>query len=338
MSSKELLKKYHAKATRQALIKSLLSGLVYGLGALVLTSAIWWFFGMKSIWLCVLIAVVVTALVGAIYYFVVNRPTLKQTARRVDALGLEERIVTMTEFEGQESYILNKQREDTLQKLSTVNHKLLKLVVSMSLIVTLSIVGAFGIAMTTTAAVSKKSGKELIKDLMTPPPPTYVVEYVIKGDGEVLGELIQHVKRGEDASPVIAAPSADWVFVKWDDGDINPYRQDLSVRGNMKCTAIFELFGETTDDADFEDFTGEDIPVARPEESGGNKSDQDGNEIEGAGGLYEPNNNVYDGETYYGGEVFENEYGDVVDDVMGNSNLTDFEAGVILDYMDTIKK
>ena len=44
-----------------------------------------------------------------------------QLAKRIDDLGLEERVITMTELEGNDSFIAKKQKEDTIKALKEVN-------------------------------------------------------------------------------------------------------------------------------------------------------------------------------------------------------------------------
>lgn len=354
MKAKELLQKYYAQLVREGLIKSALYGLVVGFSTLLLTSAVWWFVGWKSLWICAILTVLAFAVSTAIIYRLKFRPTVKNTARRVDALGLEERLITMSEFEDQDSTILKLQREDAKKQLGTVNEKLLKIVVSTALIVTLAVVGVGSIGMTTTAAVSKKSGWEVFSSINDKPPAKFEVEYHVDGmgsifhDGELKDEVSFKVEKGSDGEAVLAVPALGYVFVKWSDGLTDPYRVERNVLEAKDLDAIFQKVEEIVDLPDDKESGGleNEYSMDPPQEGepGAGKPDPEAPPQEGdptdqpPETVYEPINQVIDGNTYYGDTVYDNAYEDMIARLEGDGNLTEEEKQMILQYFATIKK
>lgn len=84
-----------------------------------------------------------------IFYYKKFRPTTKDVARRIDRLGLEERIITMTELEKDESYIAMRQREDAKRKLGAVDAKQIRFRFSTAAAVVAAICAVLGVSMTT---------------------------------------------------------------------------------------------------------------------------------------------------------------------------------------------
>lgn len=345
MDAKKLLQKYHGKMVKHAIIKSLMLALIPAFVVLLVTSAIWWFFGLKFLWLCPIIALVVAGAFTALFYKKKYRPTIKNTARSVDALGLEERLVTMTEFEGQSSVLIEAQRKDAVEKIATVSEKLLKFAVPVVMIVALSVTAVLGIGMTTVAAVTETPGMDVILGLVTPDPDKFDLVYEFEGDGDIQGEIIQQVEEGQAGTPVTAVPAEGWVFVQWSDGLTEPYRYEKRVMADTTITAIFEMV-EIMDDQ--EDGAGMPGPDGGEKAPGGDQQEGDGlpspespESDEGqpqASGQYLNINQVYDGQTYYGGEVFTNAYEDVVEELLSNEELSDIEKEIIERYFATIKK
>ena len=344
MDSKNLLKKYHVRLVREGWLKSLMCGLVVGFSALMITAAVCWYVGFKGLWLYFLVLAVVTGITTPIFYFKVYRSTVKRTARRLDALGLEERLLTMTEMENDDSYIARRQREDAAAALNTVNQKLLKFVVSTSLIVTLSIVGVCGIGMTTYASVSKVSGRELFAAR----PAEYRITYQITGQGQLIGDVIpikskddgkitgyyQLVGENQAPLPVLADPAAEWVFAGWSDGYGNPYRVDSAITEDMTLYAVFEPMDALDDEEDPKDTDSPNTDLS----SGNRPGPGPGGDGPGGGDLDESASMVIDGKTNYGGSTYDNAYDQAMEDLGGNDDISEDGKGVITDYLDTIAK
>lgn len=292
--------------------------------------------------------VAATAISTPLFYFCRFRPTIKQTARRVDSLGLEERLLTMTELEGDNSYIAVKQREDAVQALKKVNARLIKFVFSVSLVVTLAIVGVFGTGMTTYAALSEVSGRDLIRQALEGPAAQYEVIYQVKGDGRIIGEERQVVTAGEKAQPVMAVADSDWVFVGWDDGNGNPLRLDTEINDDMVVYAVFEEM-DGVDYINIDDNAEIDGKGNQSGNNGNNNSPSDmlppededsngpGDDQDGSGGRYEGNGQIIDGGQYYG-DHYEAALEEAKQDLMNNENISEEDKQIIMDYFETIKK
>ena len=121
MNAKQLFQKYHKRMVAEGILKATLIGLLAALAVLFVTAAVCWFVGFKGIWLSIVLFVVVLAATAVTVYLVKYRPTTRSIARRVDELGLEERLITMTELEGDDSYIATRQRQDAMESLNKVS-------------------------------------------------------------------------------------------------------------------------------------------------------------------------------------------------------------------------
>ena len=187
--SNEIFKKYYNKLAREGIVKGLLCGLIIGLALLFIMATSFWFFGYQNTLVIALTFVVVTAAATVLFYHFKFRPTTKSIAKRVDALGLEERLLTMHQLEGDTSYIAMRQREDALKALSKLDSSLLKWAVSIPLIVATCICGVAGLGMTgvyTAYALDAiDSGMGIISDAITPDPQAYYITYAIEGYGKI---------------------------------------------------------------------------------------------------------------------------------------------------------
>ena len=206
----ELFKKYYSRLAREGIIKSALVGMIVGFSTLFLTSIVLWLTNEDLFWLAFISGVAVGAVIAPVLYYKKFKPTTKEIARRVDELGLEERVLTMTELENDQSYIALRQREDTVAALQTVNAGLLSIVVSIPLIVATCVTGVFGVGMSVVTALSSagviESGREMIEEAMKPLPEYFDIEYEVSGEGgrilnfETEEEIpFQAVEKGKNA-------------------------------------------------------------------------------------------------------------------------------------------
>ena len=337
--SSELFKKYYKRLKSEGIVKAVLCGLIFGFSALALAATLFWFMGWKAFWISLIVWAVVSAVVAVAFYKFKFQPTTKAIARRVDELGLEERIITMMDLEGDPSYIAMRQREDALKALSTVQATLIKLAVSLPVIIGAAISAFAGISMTTVSALSAagvlKSGLELIDDAKgVERIPLYEVSYSIsEGEGFLEGELSQVIEKGGDATAVIAIAEEEWIFIGWSDGLQNPFRQDLNVQSDMEIYAVFlpmdeALDGEEDSEADDQSQEGQPNPDAPKQEIEVPKQDA-------PAPKYEEINQVIDGNTYYG---------DVYQDAAENTRneltegeYTDDQKGMVGGYLDGIE-
>ena len=341
MKIDELLKEYKAKLKKEALLKSFVIGGLIAFGVLFTAAFAFWFFGVKEFWISfVLFGVALGAAVPA-FYFLKFKPTDAQVARRVDALGLEERVVTMNEFSGKEDFIYEKQREDAVSAVGKVSATLLKIAMPIVLLVLLPIAFVISSGMTTVSVLSSlgviSSGSKIIEQSEREKNKKYYeITYETDGEGMVLGDVVQLVEEGFDATPVIAEADDGWVFVYWSDGNENPSRQELKVVDRKTIVAVFQQTEEGDGEGEGE---GEgDESGDQPGDGQGQKGESEGEgNNPGAGGKYEPSNQIIDGETYYG-DNFSNYYTEVNDGLSQDGSTGSEDKGYIDDYFKSIAR
>ncbi|MBQ8374116.1 MAG: hypothetical protein IJX98_00900 [Clostridia bacterium] len=353
----EWLKKYYAKLRNEGILKAFLCALIVGFAALFVSATIFLFVQWKEVWVCAIVFGAATLLATPVFYFTKFRPNKKMIAKRVDELGLEERLLTMTELEGDNSYIAIKQREDAMKALQTVNAGLIKYAVSASLIIAVAVSAIVGIippTIATIAAVLPEQEETKIEYTLT-----YKVQDANMGkivtwdneqstankdvNGKEIGFVSLKVFEGEDAEQgVTAVANEGYMFLAWSDGyvgpqgEITPYRIDTSVEGNATIWAIFAEADGGLDEEDTEEDSGPNLPWS---ENGEPNPDappipDDGNG-DGSGGRSEANNQVVDGETFYGGEL-DGAIGDAAEAVSGDGSIGGVAIGIIGGYYGSI--
>ena len=339
MNAKQLFQKYHKRMVAEGILKATLIGLLAALAVLFVTAAVCWFVGFKGIWLSIVLFVVVLATTAVTVYLVKYRPTTRSIARRVDELGLEERLITMTELEGDDSYIATRQRQDAMEALNKVSADLIKIAVSVALIAGVAIAGVCAAGSTTVYALYNagviKSGVELVNPEQIEEVKSFKVEYVAGKNGSVVGETNQTVYEGEDSLAVMAVADKGYIFVGWSDGVTDAYRIDYEVSGKIKVTANFVQATDADPDNDEDnDPYPDDLPLPS---NGSDKADNnpqpsdkpstDGN------GSYDANNQYIDGEHSYP-DGLNDAKGKAQDGVNNNGNLTPGEGDLIDGYFD----
>ena len=344
METAKLFGKYYKRLSRQSWVKSLICGLIVGCVAMLVTAFGLWLAGGKMFYLA-FVALVVGVATAPLFYKFVFKPTTKAVANKIDELGLEERMITMTELEGDESYIACRQREDAVKSLNSVSEGLLKLVVSVPMLIVLSISILLGGGMTAVAALSGagiiNSGKDVIDDIKDGQVKSYTIEYDVDGDGVIEGDIVQSVVAGQNGTMVTAVALDGYAFLKWSDGLEDPVRCEVKVSEDMKLTAIFvELEeGEGEGDGEGEGEGGEEgdqgdseAPSDPSEEGSGDGSN--GNGGNGAGGGGNPNTDKFgDGQKDY--RDYWNEAKNEADQDMKDKDSNDQKT--VDDYLNNIK-
>lgn len=309
MASK-VFEKYYSKLAKEGILKSLLVGLIVGFAVAFVVAFVTWFTG--HFWISLVAGAVVTAVVTLIVYNKAFKPTTKGMAKRIDMLGLEERLITMEELKNDDSYIAMRQREDALEKLNTVNEGMLRFKISKALIVAASIVVGMGLVMTGVSAAAQfgliGDGGHAFDQIIKPKPGvTYSVTYSIYNDegGMLVGDMDQVVEAGADATSIVAMPEEGWVFYMWSDGVTNPVRTDKRITEDVEVEAIFMELSEQSGNGGEGDEEGDGDPEAPPEQ--GQESDKPGDSDKDAppspsdssGKGTETNDNIIDGNTDY---------------------------------------
>ena len=181
----EVFKKYYKKIGRESILKSLLYGLTIGFSLAFVCIAAGWLAGFKAgIYIGLGAFVLSVAVASPLFYHLKFRPTTKKIAQRIDALGLEERMLTMAELENDNSFMAMKQREDAMKAMKSVSCEMLKIAVSVPLIAAVAVSATLGTGMTVAAAVAPDGGKQLIEPLKEKK--TFDIVYEVEGKGWVI--------------------------------------------------------------------------------------------------------------------------------------------------------
>ncbi len=359
MNSGLQFKKFHKKLVWESILQSALCGMVWGFAVDFVIALVSWITGFNDgYWIAICALFGVALLCGTAYYFAKFRPDGATVARRMDAMGLAERAVTVRDFANDDSFMAEYQRRDADKYLAAANRKKFTLRISKTILCVFLVVAIIGIAMTTVSALAANgvlpNGGDIVDSITE-----YDVTYMVDEGGEIVGETDQIVVKGENATPVMALPDEGWFFVCWDDGVAEPYREDLNISEDLFVTAIFEEIEEgMDDDVDFdgEDIDAGDMPSDQPHSgsggtaeggegngdggtgdgtgtgSGGDEGDGKGQGAgSGAGGTYSPSNQVIDGETYYR-NVLEEYRQKVMEYLSSDNELTPEEREFIEKY------
>lgn len=375
---RNLYEKYRKRIVKEGVLKSVLLGVIIGLAAFLITAFFSWFFDYKAgFFIALALFAVIAAACSLLFYFLRYRPTVKQVACRIDDLGLEERMLTMIELEGDDSYIAKAQREDTVRALGTVDHMLLKIAISAAILVPFCVACVLGLGMATVSSLHVAgvipSGLVTLTPDFTPGvfTATYSVEeggegYIIYWTGDwsapsLVSETGDKVKEGEDAKAVYAVPADDWVFVCWSDGFGDPYRQDTVVDEDIFVQAIFEPMDPDPEDSEAEDSAnseengdpgqegqqgeGQDGQDGEPQEGdaqGEGKDDSNGEPSakpgqSGASGARDLSSQQIVDGQTYYGDQFDDAYQSAKDRLSSDSNIPDDLKGHIEDYYESIE-
>lgn len=353
----EVLDEYVGRLKKEALLKAILSALGVGFASLLVTALACWFTEFGGYWIFAVVFVVPFAASLPLFYFFLFYPSEKYVAKRLDRLGLDERILTMVEFEGQDSYIMQRQRADAVATLRKCNSKLVKFAVPATIIALATVGIVAGTRMMTVYGLAEAgkipSGKELVEDAMADKTEFELVYKVSEEAGllyspfcpEGSTEITMKVKKGEDGEIVMFRPAAGFVFTRWADGVKTTLRRDTNVQGKIVATIGFEdLEGGYGDDneTDYNEpkhiregdgsDDGKNTPPAPPQDGGESNPNDDPNKA-----LSQLQGWVYDGKTDYGGPVFDAAYADMLTELM-SGNYDSATRAYIEAYFNAIKR
>lgn len=339
MDSKQLFSQHRKRLEREGWLKAALVSLVIGFAAMLIVAALTWAFEKNGLWYSLLALVVVAGGLTPLFYYKRFRPTDMQIARRVDQLGMEERMITMTELSGTDDFMARRQRADAQEKLKETDRRKLNFRISATLIALVSVFGVLGLSLTTVNTLSYYGLLPTIGEIIdTTLPPEPIIEFEVSyfvegGQGGIIeGEEFQIVAQGEAGSLVYASADDGWAFAGWSDGFADPYRQEDDVQGNMEIFALFEQLGGTGDGE------GEpsDQPPDQPGESQNDGNGDDSNPVQQGGGKYEPANQIIDEATYYR-DVF-GQYYDLIVEMLSSGEEIPEDLRIIIEaYFNILK-
>lgn len=344
MKENKFFPKQQSKLKNEAVLRSLLCGLAVGFAANFVASLICWLLPVNGLWICLAVLAVVTAVATPIFYVKRFRPNDAMNARRIDRLGLEERLITMVELEDNDSFIAQVQRRDAQAALEAVDNKQLKIRVSTAIVVAVLICGVFGLGMTVVNGLAEfgllPGGDKLLDSFVEEQKTVYVmVNYVAEDGGFIEGDEAQILVQGTDSETVTAVADDGYMFKCWSDGNTDPTQTDVAVMEDVTFTAVFI---QLDDDGEMDDDGNGDKPSDAPgsgntgNEDGDSDDPQDPNDNDDpgqGGGAWEPNNQIVDGETYYR-DVLE-EYQEAAEELLKDpdSGLTEEEKELIKKYL-----
>ena len=349
MNAKKHFQKHYAKLNTEAVLMSLLRGLIIGLICGFTAAFITWFtLGsieqtlvrvLLSVFIPVGTMILVTAIASLLFYFLKYRPTEKGNAKRLDSLGMNERMITMLELEGDNSTIARLQREDAKRHLNSIPSSAIKIAIPLVVTILICVFAPLMSGMTVVSGLAAggiiKPGDELFEDTTEELAPDvyFSVTYEVEEGGYIEGEADQLVLAGGNAEPVTAVAEEGYIFVEWDDGSTRPGRQDKKITEDLIFYAVFEPISDEGDGEPSDD----DRPNDNPQESedatqsspGSDSNDASG----GPGGKYEEVNQIIDGKTYYR-EVLES-YRELLRQRLESEgdSLTDEERAIIESYL-----
>ena len=365
MDIKNLLKNYHNKLAKEGVIKAIIMGLTIGFAVNIVFAPLSWLFNFFNIWLCLAVVFGVAAIASTLLYFFKFRPSDEDVARRVDTLGLQERIITMNELQNDTSYIAQRQREDAVAALNSVQASWLKVAVSANVIIAAAIAAFLSIGATTGFAVATSEGiwgdvildgKEYNQE--------YEVSYEVAtyyGDGVIEGDIFQIVKHGADTEAVLADPDDGFVFYGWfnydsqnlplDPESTDPFREDYNITKDTTFYAYFvaNSTGEGEGDGEGDGGEGEnDKPGDQGESGSQSNKPQNGPDLDSEGGPDQPLNDdnpdrdygdenmIHNGETPYEGD-FENSREEALGEMNdGDSDMPDSLKDIVNGYYEGI--
>ena len=140
MDRKKHFEHYNSRFMWEAILKSLLVGLSVGFALNFIAALVTWFLPFNGFWIMIAALAAGVLISMPIFYFKAFRPTVQSNARRIDRYGLEERLITMVEFENEDSYMLQAQRADAQAALSAMDSKRLKVTVPGAILLAVSFV------------------------------------------------------------------------------------------------------------------------------------------------------------------------------------------------------
>jgi len=351
MNQKELFKQYSKRLTQEGWIRSLVCGGTVGFGACLFAAILSWMLELNGLLIPLTALLAATAVATVLFFFIRFRPSIRDCARKIDRMGLDERMITMLDLDGDESYLAQRQRQDALRALGDASPKNIRISVSTLAIILFAVFTLAGIGMTTVSTLASigllPTGSELMDEIVADEQEQYVsVTYIVEEGGYIEGEPDQLILLGSNAEAVLAVAEDGYVFDGWDDGGTRPERLDSGIMQDTIYIAIFVPLEEPFDGGDGmpSDF-GEPLGAGgqpggqapSTESPSGESSDQssgDASSDKGAG-KYDDWNQIIDGKTYYRTEL-EQYRDEILEKLENNEELTEEEEAFIKAYISIV--
>ncbi len=340
-----MFKEYKKRLVTEGIIKSVLIGLITGSCVDFMIAFIVWMFGIVNgaYWIALGIGVGVFIVSTPVYYFCFLKPTPKGIAKRLDkCLGLEERMITMHDYSGVDSVLVNMQRTEAAAKLVAAPANALKAGMAVAIGIAAAVTAitlAAGTSMTVAAGLMDqghiKSGIAIVDTDNT----RFEIVYEAGEGGYIDGDAIQFVLPGQSGDLVLAVPDDGWGFVGWEkDGAADPARFEKDVKADLKFTAIFAQLDPNSDQqgegGDGDPGDPGDMPVDPNE---GEDSAPGGNGGNSGGASERDNDNYLDGKTHYTQDI--GDYYDQMREYLdGDNGLTEEQRQVLEAYFEALRQ
>ena len=258
MNENNLFQNHMSKLKLEAIVKSALCGGAVGFGVNFIVALVTWFTDFNGFWLSLGVLAAVSVAAGLTFYFLLFYPSDLRNARRVDGMGLQERMITMLEYQSDDSFMARVQREDARRALASVSKEKINLKISNIIIVIASVCFALGVSMTTVNGLSQygviAGGDDYFEAVVGD---TFAEHHkiiyevdeagggtLLDTDGELTDTCEQLVAEGKRGKPVTAVADDGYYFVKWSDGSTAATRIDDNVTDDAEYVAIFSEIGE----------------------------------------------------------------------------------------------
>ena len=336
MTYRQIYNSSYSKIVRESVLKSVIFGFMIGLAAATVVALATMFIEFNGIWIALGACAGVTVICALVFYFVKFRPNEKIVAEKLDRMGFDERFITMLELDGDESCIARLQRADTVAAItsavqrnggkisgrSNVADKLADVGLTTRNMIIAAIVVVVAVVSLTFTSLPTSRVKEIFTGI-----PSYAVEYGAGNNGFIVSEANGYqinensfkgysvtVKEGDSAGKIVVTANDGYVFAGWDNGDLDPSRNDANIKGGHNLKANYEEMEEPEDemfnsdsdgDGDGNGDPGQKNPNAPPNgeaDDPGNSGDSDFSPPSGDGssaGDSDMNNTIIDGETDY---------------------------------------
>ena len=318
-SGKKYFQKHFLKIQIEAIVNSILSGLIVGFFAGFAAALITWMTPIDGLWISVGVTAGVAIISAFVFYFAKFRPTVMRSARRIDSVGLEERLITMVEYENDTSAIAGIQRQDAKKALDALSAAAITLRVATATLICLGVAFTLCAGMTTVTTLADKGIIPDFQDIIEAITPEEQIKYVsvsyeAEDGGDIEGEAEQLIPFGDKTTMIEAIPMEGYEFYEWDDGYKKPVRYEKNVTEDKIFVAFFmPLDAEAQPDQDGD--PSDQDQQSKPQKSDQQKEQQDKQESDQeqetkpeedknkptnmGGGKYEEVNQIINGEIYY---------------------------------------
>ena len=313
MNTNGIFDKHRPKLLWEAILLSAFRGMTVGFIASFIVALITWFSPVEGLWIALGVFCGVSIIASFVFYFARYRLTEVKNARRLDRLGLHERLITMVEYHNDKTPIAQLQRDDARTTLSKLDPKSVKILIPRAVVSLLLVCAIMGSGMITVNALSDagliKGGDEILDEIIEDQTTEYVtVSYVAEDGGIIEGDEDQIIIKGTDALTVTAVAEDGYVFKEWSDGYTYPTRTDKNITEDVIYTAVFTELGDDEGEGDGEGDEGEgegDESQDQPSDESQGEQQQDPTEGEPnsdanlGGGAPKPEDQIINNETHY---------------------------------------